>query len=143
EIRDHVRTIMTTIGKPLHDADSPKTLIRAILHAMIGYYNLLERGWKHRDVSVGNVLLLKTPEKRDAVTTCTKSNVCMGMLIDGDQAVNWPQNNIPPEKRRSGTPQFMSTHILAAWVRGKEQVHTVLDDLESFVWVLIWSVMRI
>jgi hypothetical protein len=33
----------------------------------------------------------------------------------------------------------MSTHLLTAWNARAQALHTAADDLESFLWVLIWS----
>lgn len=38
-----------------------------MLNVSIGYWNVLQAGWLHRDVSIGNVLLMKYPERRDPV----------------------------------------------------------------------------
>ena len=42
-----------------------------------------------------------------------------------------------------GTLPFMSMHLLNAWDRNAQVLHTAADDLESFLWVLIWSLVKI
>ena len=42
-----------------------------------------------------------------------------------------------------GTLPFMSMHLLDAWDRNAQALHTAVDDLESFFWVLIWSLVKI
>jgi hypothetical protein len=37
----------------------------------------------------------------------------------------------------------MSMHLLDAWDRGARALHTAADDLESFFWVIIWSLVKI
>ncbi len=37
---------------------------------------------------------------------------------------------------------FMSLRLLAAWQLGKTTIHTALDDLESFLWLLIWGIVH-
>jgi hypothetical protein len=37
----------------------------------------------------------------------------------------------------------MSTHLLNAWDGGDQALHTAADDLESFLWVLVWSLVNI
>jgi hypothetical protein len=39
--------------------------------------------------------------------------------------------------------QFMSMRILGVWLGHKPIFHTALDDLESFVWVLIWCIVHL
>ena len=36
---------------------------------------------------------------------------------------------------------FMSMRLLSAYDRGKPIFHTALDDLESFLWLLIWGIV--
>jgi hypothetical protein len=136
--RQHMRTLMSTVGLPLINASTPSALVRGILHAFLGmfalrlqrhyanidslsgYWNLLQNGWLHRDVSFGNVMLLQDPEQRDPVKkyvyrhlpfciysykshvhslgdkvcTETSNNKCSGMIVDGDHAV--PVNRSAP-----------------------------------------------
>ena len=42
-----------------------------------------------------------------------------------------------------GTLPFMSTRLLLAWNKNKPTVHTAIDDLESFLWVLVWTCAHI
>lgn len=44
---------------------------------------------------------------------------------------------------QQGTLPFISTHLFNAWDTGDEALHTAADDLESFLWVLIWSLVNI
>jgi len=37
---------------------------------------------------------------------------------------------------------FMSIRLLNAWQGRKTITHTALDDLESFLWVLIWGIVH-
>ena len=37
---------------------------------------------------------------------------------------------------------FVSMHILSAWDKKKKIIHTALDDLESFLWLLIWCIVH-
>ena len=37
----------------------------------------------------------------------------------------------------------MSLRLLNAWRRNKPFVHTAVDDLESFLWVLVWALVHI
>lgn len=38
---------------------------------------------------------------------------------------------------------FMSQDLIKAWNSGRRVNHTVIDDLESFVWVFVWAVFEI
>lgn len=86
ESRKHVRTLIKTEGVSLLSSKGPKELLQSVCHAILGkspsvfltsflieeplslgHWNLFKRGWLHRDVSIGNVLGLKTPEVRKPV----------------------------------------------------------------------------
>ncbi|QRV88363.1 Tyrosine kinase specific for activated [Ceratobasidium sp. AG-Ba] len=61
--RTYCRLLMSTVGSPLCSADNVHDLLRAILDAILGYWKLLNMGLLHRDISDGNVLLLKEAHK--------------------------------------------------------------------------------
>jgi Fungal protein kinase len=83
ESRIHKRIIIATHGRPLNHAAGPRQMTLGVLHAMLGkrhllrsissihccqgHWILLMEGWLHRDVSIGNVLLLLQPEPRGPV----------------------------------------------------------------------------
>ncbi|GJJ08913.1 hypothetical protein Clacol_003133 [Clathrus columnatus] len=157
EERVHVRLFISTQGVPLEHARGPRQLLQAILHAMIGYSVIFKRRWLHRDVSIGNVLLMKTAKKRKRIRGCacryifedilTKDILekyfekCVGFITDGDLAVNWDIPDREHAKQRSGTPPFMSCRLLRSMNR--EVFHSAIDDLESFVWVLFWAILSV
>jgi hypothetical protein len=39
--------------------------------------------------------------------------------------------------------EFMSMRLLSAWEVDKKIIHTALDDLESFLWLLIWAIVQV
>jgi hypothetical protein len=83
-----------------------------------------------------------------------------GFIMDGDQAkptstlgARFPRSHISVcfisliylqtgvEKHGQGTKQFMSAHLLQQWGNDEtsmKAIHTQLDDLESFLWVIIF-----
>ncbi|KAF8491035.1 hypothetical protein F5888DRAFT_1077830 [Russula emetica] len=60
-------------GKDLMDlhtdggTPSPGELLESILHAIIGHYNLFDKGILHRDISSGNILRNSVPVRRPAL----------------------------------------------------------------------------
>ncbi|KAF8491034.1 hypothetical protein F5888DRAFT_1738123, partial [Russula emetica] len=71
---------------------------------------------------------------------CTKNvNDCRGFLIDGDHAIKWRE--FSGSQSISGTMPFMSMRLLGTWQGDDATIHTALDDLESFLWVLIWGIV--
>ncbi|KAF8511367.1 hypothetical protein JB92DRAFT_2639253, partial [Gautieria morchelliformis] len=109
----------------------------------IGHLQLFEKGYLHREVTIWNVLARDTPqgrtpamrEKNDEILS---DQVCLGYIIDGDLAIRWEQP-CRPAKYRSGVLPFISYRIIHAWSLDKPiyKLHTAVDDLESFGWVLL------
>ncbi|KAJ6470599.1 hypothetical protein C8R47DRAFT_988725 [Mycena vitilis] len=143
ERRTHKRSIATTVGTPLRQAASPKDLLEALLHAIIGYLNLLQKEWQHRDVSNGNVLLALAKDNPASQFRfyLQHINSCRGILTDGDQAVQWKQDR-EPASHHSGTLPFMSFSLLENFSQPEAHLHTGLDDLESFIWIFVWEVLH-
>ncbi|EIW76053.1 hypothetical protein CONPUDRAFT_169241 [Coniophora puteana RWD-64-598 SS2] len=105
-------------GVSLVTAESPEELFTAIAHAMLGYWNMLRKGFQHRDISIGNVLLSKAAQRKESVLqkvldllspqrrgeigeraeTLKKikellealeiDDKCKGFVIDGDLSIN-------------------------------------------------------
>ncbi|KAG8722510.1 hypothetical protein FRC09_006159 [Ceratobasidium sp. 395] len=57
--RTYCRLLMSTVGSPLHTAGSPSELLQSILDAVLGYWRMVNMGLLHRDISDGNVLILR------------------------------------------------------------------------------------
>ncbi|KAH9044431.1 hypothetical protein EDB85DRAFT_1854026 [Lactarius pseudohatsudake] len=127
--------------------DSTSTYIQSTvtLLPIIGHYNLFLGGILHRDISCGNILRLREPINRlvPILGRNVNLNVCRGFIIDGDHAIEWRKSATASSLERSGTLPFMSMRLLDAWDFGEPAMHTAVDDLESFLWVLIWSLVYI
>ncbi|KAF8577962.1 hypothetical protein K439DRAFT_1263193, partial [Ramaria rubella] len=145
ERRIHKRILLETEGTSLLDAPNPRCLVEGIVHAMLGHYVMFKEGWLHRDVSVGNIMLMhaenRNPVKDFPITK--ELTKCIGFISDGDQAIRWEDNQRDLTARRSGTLPFMSCDLIYAWSTDTQGLHTAIDDLESFVWVLLWTVLSI
>ena len=90
---------------------------------VLGCWHLYSKcGYVHRDVSINNVVLVEDAS--------IESN---GMLIDFDMAVKYSEQRSGAVER-TGTFYFMAVGILT----GTALVHTPLDDLESFLYILLY-----
>ncbi|KAL4258679.1 hypothetical protein AB1N83_007173 [Pleurotus pulmonarius] len=94
EIRRHRHLIIKTVGRHLELVDGPRTLARAIQHAIIGHCALFTvGGYLHRDVSNGNIVVLPKPidgcKIPPILSSTVQSNQCIAVLIDGDVAKEW------------------------------------------------------
>ncbi|KAH8989963.1 hypothetical protein EDB92DRAFT_2115134 [Lactarius akahatsu] len=153
-------TAMALEGLPLlYSSDveagipSPAELLESILHAMIGHYNLYLGGVLHRDISNGNILRLWEPIERPHSRSASllrpelgddvNLSSCRGFLADLDHAIEW--RKVPPtaSRDRSGTLPFISLRLVNAWAANEPTLHTAADDLESFMWVLVWLLVHI
>ncbi|KAI9447959.1 hypothetical protein H4582DRAFT_44012 [Lactarius indigo] len=132
---------------------TPAELLESILHATIGHYNLFLGGVLHRDVSNGNILRLREPIERTHSRSISllrpelgkdvNLSSCRGFLTDWDHSIEWRKVPPTPSTDRSGTLPFMSLRLVQAWSRNQPALHTAVDDLESFLWVLVWSLVHI
>ncbi|KAH9026023.1 hypothetical protein EDB84DRAFT_1273239 [Lactarius hengduanensis] len=68
---------------------------------------------------------------------------CRGFLADLDHAIEW--RKVPPtaSRDRTGTLPFISLRLVNFWSANRPALHTAADDLESFMWVLVWSLVHI
>ncbi|CAE7191954.1 unnamed protein product [Rhizoctonia solani] len=160
--------VISSKGVPLEQAKSQKEFMQAVLDAILGYWGLFNAGILHRDISEGNVLILRSgdksadPEASDQTLTESekklrkvlkgRGRVSTGMLTDLDlhaKIVATPGettagngSNPPKDNRlidfRTGTLAFMSIRVVQVKA-GERYYHTFLDDIESFFWLVLWS----
>ncbi|PBK92449.1 hypothetical protein ARMGADRAFT_1080526 [Armillaria gallica] len=148
------REIIKTEGKDLREAATVQILLKAILHAMLGLYSRYLNGWIHGDVNISSVLLLAQPEMRrsDNLLCLTPGRrqllgKCIGMLVDDSQGIeegtlfDTMEEVLKPGM--PGTLSFMSIRLLQSLLLPTRTVTTAIDDLESFIWVLCWTVFEI
>ncbi|KAJ6624895.1 hypothetical protein B0H10DRAFT_1907996 [Mycena sp. CBHHK59/15] len=112
EPRAHMRSVTDTKGFRLRLTTGPEDLLKALVHAMIRYLNLFCKGWLHRDVSAGNVMLVNflTVDDRPLDDKNARPLIllsCRGILTDGDQGVKWKEDR-EAASHRSGTLPFIS-----------------------------------
>ncbi|CAE6483210.1 unnamed protein product [Rhizoctonia solani] len=72
-----------------------------------------------------------------------KGNLECSIPVDQQEGDSYTEQEEIGKQRlidyRTGTPAFMSTSVLLAKV-GERYHHSFLDDLQSFFWLIIWSV---
>ncbi|KAI1792140.1 hypothetical protein LXA43DRAFT_1008158 [Ganoderma leucocontextum] len=151
--RSHMRFVVREVGRPVTQFRNTKELATAFRDAIIGHRTAMAKGGiLHRDVSVGNVLIVDDPDLQD--------QFC-GFIHDFDYSSmsrEVPQGDILSLsaaaldkllladdihgflKERTGTFLFMAKDLLAA--RSDPIIHAIRHDLESFYWALLWVVIR-
>nr|DAB41628.1 TPA_exp: serine/threonine-protein kinase 2 [Thielaviopsis paradoxa] len=126
--RVHWRLVFGDMGTPLEDERDVPTLLEALAQCIGAHKSLLMVGGiLHRDISPGNLLVNR--DKSDPQR--------LGLLIDLDHAalVDDDEGYRSASPVRAGTFLFMSVGILRGLAG---PVHSFMDDLESFFWVLFW-----
>ncbi|KAF8121660.1 hypothetical protein EV363DRAFT_1184625, partial [Boletus edulis] len=116
----HYRLILDIVGENLMDFCSSKELVQAIHDALIAHKEAFIVGYIHRDISPGNIVIFNGH----------------GYLIDWDLA-KLVKLSQPRRATRTGTWQFMSARL----VEDTTAHHTYKDDLESALWVLLWTAL--
>ncbi|KDQ56361.1 hypothetical protein JAAARDRAFT_158429 [Jaapia argillacea MUCL 33604] len=146
-LRNTEGIILVTEGTNIVDSLGPAQLYTAVFHALLGHWNLFQGGLLHRNVSIGNVMIMPK-EQSSTIMDFDETKpltLCQGMFIDFDQTILWTCWKRKAALRRSGTLPFVSIRLLTQWVFKNHStplhnIHTAIDDLESFIWVLIWAV---
>ncbi|KAF9040343.1 hypothetical protein BDP27DRAFT_1435164 [Rhodocollybia butyracea] len=147
--------VMQDAGSSLVSAPDLQSLITAITHAHIGYYNMIQRSYQHRDVSIWNILTPNQLSECDIAFTIDQPNTVQkeilqlckdlsikkqhaAILIDADMAIDW---NTYFDKAhggtKSGTEAFMSRWLLNPALT--DHIHSPLDDYWSFYFVAQWA----
>lgn len=118
--------VVTPSGRLISTFQNVRELLEALLGAIEAHKSLYTQGGiLHRDISPDNIIITK-PEV---------ANGCKGMLIDLDNAKI--MGDEPSGAHHiTGTKPFISINVL----RGFD--HTYRNDLESFLYVLIWMGAR-
>ncbi|KAA1477023.1 hypothetical protein DENSPDRAFT_854072 [Dentipellis sp. KUC8613] len=123
------RLITNELGTPLWKFRGWSGVVQAIIDILEGKRSLdgaEEAGWRHRDLSVGNILIHNG----------------RGLLIDWDASqksaeMNCGDDSKPPDQ--TGTWQFMSANRL---LDPNNARHDARDDIESVFWVLLWMALK-
>ncbi|KAI0750219.1 hypothetical protein C8Q80DRAFT_1166696 [Daedaleopsis nitida] len=173
--RSHMRFIVTDVGRPITKFKATSELILAMRDAIIGNCSFPgtskaygRAGLLHRDVSMGNILIVDNPEPGHSYTGFLHdfdySSVVEELediLDDADDVVDipasafadmsdqhWsilegrrlpePGDAVAAQKERTGTYYFMAVEMLT----DKVVIHKPRHDLESYYWVLLWIIIR-
>lgn len=119
--------VTSPVGRPLHTFQSCLELLQVFRDAIKCHRSLYrDGGILHQDVSHGNVIILNEQEKGKP----------RGILIDLDSAIALDDEGEETETGTIyGTRPFMAIGVL------KHERHTYRHDLESFLYVFLWTVI--
>ncbi|KAF8631087.1 hypothetical protein AX17_005167 [Amanita inopinata Kibby_2008] len=125
KIRVHRRYVFKGCGIPITQFKNKEELLRVLIDLIRTHKRLVDADLLHRDISLNNVMLWKVLNEERRT----------GFLIDFDYMVRISElrSKSPSDFRPVGTTPFMSTNVLIG-----HRLHSPLDDLESFFYVLIF-----
>lgn len=117
--------VTSPVGRPLHTFRSIVELLEVFRDA-IKCHRSLYHGAEilHQDVSLGNIIVLDSQDGKSP----------KGILIDLDSAIELSQRT-ETEPDITGTRPFMAISVL------KSEPHTYRHDMESFLYVFIWTII--
>ncbi|KAH8916184.1 hypothetical protein BT69DRAFT_1228855 [Atractiella rhizophila] len=122
----HYRIVLEEVGEPLNWFKSTWELTKVLSDAFTAHRDAFEKAEiLHRDVSFGNILLIRSGDE------------VRGLLIDWEFAK--VKDRIDAwASERTGTFQFLSLRLLKDY----DRAHLASDDIQSFLHVLVWVILR-
>jgi len=124
--KQHYRMTLTAVHRDLGSFNSSREYTQAIADAVEAHTAAyFDAHILHRDISVGNIMITDKGE---------------GLLIDWDLSVivDDSEQSRQIRRQRMGTTQFVSCKLLG----DDKASNTLIDDRESFLWVLIWVTLK-
>ncbi|KAJ6458626.1 hypothetical protein C8R47DRAFT_146138 [Mycena vitilis] len=119
----HYRIVLDVVGRPVENFPSTYALVRYVLDALEAHYDAVTKAQvEHRDVSVGNIIIVDRTDGTSAA-----------YLIDWELAC-YSEESASRAYDTVGTRQFKS----ASLCNPDPPVRSLGDEIESFVLVLLW-----
>ncbi|KAI6013038.1 hypothetical protein EDC04DRAFT_2904791 [Pisolithus marmoratus] len=120
------RVVLEIVGRRICEFKSTRELTQAVVHAMRAHWKAYnDAKVLHSDITANNILIKDNGE---------------GVLIGWELAIfldGRTDSNIHMRRDHSVTQQFVSAVLLA----NPGQTHTLQDDIESFLHVLVWTIL--
>ncbi|KAJ7454763.1 hypothetical protein FB451DRAFT_653075 [Mycena latifolia] len=137
-VRQHQRMVLTPFARKISYFRTKKELISVFIDAIEAHRSLVEKNILHCDISSTNLMISEAAPETPAVDEDDAlPPLRRGILIDVDGALFL--DNIGYWVGLIGTFVFMSSAIL---IHGSSTRHKPSDDLESFLYVLIYICIR-
>ncbi|KAH8929763.1 hypothetical protein BT69DRAFT_1255936 [Atractiella rhizophila] len=123
----HYRLVLDKVVRPLWEFPSTKCLVQTLADALEAHQKAFDSSngqasILHRDISEGNILF---------------DDNGRGFLGDWELAMVGEDTSEANE--RTGTEEFMSLRLLESMVHDSPIQHEVQDDVESIIYVLLWT----
>ncbi|KAJ8468983.1 hypothetical protein ONZ51_g9291 [Trametes cubensis] len=128
--RRHYRLVTNTVGYPLRDLRGTEELLHSTYDVFVAMQDALAEDSRiHRDLSVGNIILVKEPDRA----------VRKGYLIDWESSDRVDDEGEAIHAGRAGTWAFMSIRML--YPGNDECSHVFEDDMESLLYVVLYCAL--
>ncbi|EIW54488.1 uncharacterized protein TRAVEDRAFT_132862, partial [Trametes versicolor FP-101664 SS1] len=125
---EHYRLVVKEVGKPLIKFETGIQLLFALFCCLKAHKAAYQLGIIHRDISVGNILLIQRPD-----------GLWRGMLNDWELSKEVDSESpVGRQPDRTGTWQFLSAHAL----NDSEKLIVIQDELESVFHALVYMSIR-
>ncbi|KAI9064635.1 hypothetical protein FKP32DRAFT_571451 [Trametes sanguinea] len=126
----HYRLATSTVGYSLKSLRGTEELLYATHDALVAMRDALEKASRiHRDLSVGNIILVKEPDR----------TVRKGYLIDWEASDRIDDAGESLHRGRAGTWMFMSIRMLNS--NNVNAKHTFPDDMEALLYVVLYCAL--
>ncbi|EIW59068.1 uncharacterized protein TRAVEDRAFT_46378 [Trametes versicolor FP-101664 SS1] len=128
--RQHYRLVTDTAGYGLNTVRGTRELLHATYDTFTAMRDALAKDSRiHRDLSVGNIILVKEPG----------SAIRRGYLIDWEASDQVDEGGDAKDAGRAGTWDFMSIRMLSD--SGMDAKHTFKDDMEALLYVVFYCAL--
>ncbi|KAI0664001.1 hypothetical protein C8Q70DRAFT_905844 [Cubamyces menziesii] len=128
--RRHYRLVTQTVGSSLSSVRGTEELLYATYDILLAMKDALAKDSRiHRDLSVGNIILVKEPGRA----------IRRGYLIDWDASERVNDKGESLHAGRAGTWAFMSIRMLD--MGGDRKKHTFKDDMEALLYVVFYCAL--
>ncbi|KAI0333009.1 hypothetical protein GY45DRAFT_1272980 [Cubamyces sp. BRFM 1775] len=130
----HYRIVVKEVGRPIYEFSNGKQLIKVLSDCVLAHKEAYKKAKViHRDVSVGNMIMIPVDKSPQGTP------IYRGLLTDWELSKDINEyDQEPRHPDRTGTWQYLSVNALNRPMKHIE----VADDLESFLYVLIWCAIR-
>ncbi|KAH9889452.1 hypothetical protein C8Q73DRAFT_159471 [Cubamyces lactineus] len=130
----HYRIVVQEVGKLIVEFSNGKQLVKILSDCVLAHKEAYKKAKViHRDVSVGNMIMIPVDKGPQGTV------IYRGLLTDWELSKEINEYDLEPRHPdRTGTWQYLSVNALNNPMKHID----VADDLESFLYVLVWCAIR-
>ncbi|RXW25086.1 hypothetical protein EST38_g739 [Candolleomyces aberdarensis] len=130
----HYRLVVKEVGLRITEFVNGYEMIMLIIEAILAHEYAYKKGFIHRDISAGNVLIVVDEKVNDQGDLVSERH---GFLTDWELAKRVSDTS-PRQQERTGTWQFLSADILS----NPRKAVKISHEMESFFHLMIWLAIQ-